>query len=139
MNKKKSPLSLQNQGFTLIEVIITLVVLAIVASMLVTAMGTSLTTSISPISRLRQTMSLQQTMENIRANFNATSNLADLKTTVGTGLQNNSFGVYEVVDNKYIKFSSNSEVAGLATDGVLKVTIKDQGSGLTLTELFVSW
>jgi prepilin-type N-terminal cleavage/methylation domain-containing protein len=139
MNNKRRSRDLHDQGFTLIEVIITLVVLAVLASMLVTAMGTSLNISSSPITRLRQTMSLQQAMENIRANFDATNNLATLTTAVGTGQQNNSFGIYEVVDNKYIKFSGYSEVAGITADGILKVTIKDQGSGLALTELFVSW
>lgn len=144
MNKKKAAHNLQDQGFTLIEVIITLVVLAIVASMLVTAMEPSIatidkSTGSTPISRLQQTMALQQTMENIRANFDDTNDLAALNTAVGAGMQNNSFGAYKVEENKYINFSSYGEVAGIATDGILKVTIKDPASGLILTELFVSW
>ncbi len=148
------------EGFTLIEVIISLVVFAILASILVTAMGTSFTESSTPITRLRQTMKLHHAMENIRVKFAQDMKdiwddpgltteadrktaretaLAALKTAIGTGPQDNSFGVYEVVDNKYIKFTSYSEAVGAATDEILKVSIKDPISGLVLTELLVAW
>lgn len=129
------------RGFTLVEVIIALVVFAILATLLVTALGTSLTASSTPIFRLQQTMALHRAMENIRADFDASGDLAALNTAIGAAgtSQNNNFGVYEVVDNKYITFASYSEVAGVAGDGILKVSIKDQASGLVLTELFVAW
>lgn len=125
------------QGFSLIEIIITVVVLGILATMLVTVMGTSVTSSSQPIFRLQQTIALQQTMENIRANFSATPDLALLKTAIGTGSQNNSYGVYEVIDNKFITFTGYTEVEGVAADAILKVSIKGQETGLILTELFV--
>ncbi|MDD5759366.1 MAG: type II secretion system protein [Desulfobulbaceae bacterium] len=136
------------RGFTLIEIIITLVVLGILSSMLVTVVGVPFTSSSQPIFRLQQTMSLQQTMENIRANFAATKDLGtfnfdSFKGTIGaTGSsQQNNFGTYVVVSNSYIKFnaSSHNEEPGVEADGVLKVSIKDQSSGLILTELFVIW
>lgn len=127
------------QGFTLIEIIITLVVFAILSTILVTVMGTSVINSGQPVSRLQQTMTLQQTMENIRANFSAVSDLSLLKSAIGTGQQDNDYGTYEVMDNRYIKFTGHNEAAGVAADGILKVSIKDQGSGLVLTELFVEW
>lgn len=136
------------RGFTLIEIIITLVVLGVLASMLVTVVGVPFTSSSQPILRLRQTMSLQQTMENIRANFAATKDLAtfDFNTFKGTigatgSSQQNSFGSYLVVTNSYVKFntSSHNEESGVQADGILKVAIKDQASSLILTELFVTW
>lgn len=127
------------QGFSLLELIIALVIFAILATIMVTAMGSSLTQSSQPIFSLQKSMALHQVMENIRADFSANNDLALLKAAVGTCQQANGYGAYEVVNNKYIKFSGNNEAPGGAADGILKVSIKDQGSGLVLTELFVEW
>jgi prepilin-type N-terminal cleavage/methylation domain-containing protein len=58
-------------GFTLIEVIITLVVVAIVASMMVAYFGTSITKSSLPISRLQAAGTLNKIMEKITADYNS--------------------------------------------------------------------
>ena len=52
-------------GFTLIEVIITLIIASILGTILYTYFGTSLTQSSTPIIRLEKTLALQQVMENI--------------------------------------------------------------------------
>ena len=127
------------QGFSLLELIIALVIFAILATIMVTAMGSSLGQSSQPIFNLRRIMALHQVMENIRADFAAQNDLPLLKTAIGTGQQSNSYGVYEVVDNRYITLVGYSEAAGGVADGILKVSIRDQGGGLTLTELFVEW
>jgi len=57
-------------GFTLIEVIITLVVVAVVAAMMVAYFGTSITQSSLPIARLKATGKLNQIMEKITADYN---------------------------------------------------------------------
>jgi len=133
-----------HKGFTLIEIIISLVVLAILATMLVSYMGSSVRESGQPAIRLKDTMTLQQVMENIRADMNDKNDLAALKTSVGTGSQNNNYGVYTVVYNNYIKFndtSFNEEADSAGSSGnddidVLKISIKDN-SGLTITSFFV--
>ena len=56
-------------GFTLIEVIITLVVVAIAAAMIATYFGTSYTQSSVPISRLMAAGKLNQVMEKISAQY----------------------------------------------------------------------
>jgi prepilin-type N-terminal cleavage/methylation domain-containing protein len=56
-------------GFTLIEVIVTLVVLAIVAAMMTSYFGTSITQSSVPISRLKTSARLQETMQIITAQY----------------------------------------------------------------------
>jgi prepilin-type N-terminal cleavage/methylation domain-containing protein len=60
----------RERGFTLIEVIIAIVVMAILAAMMIPYFGTSLLRSSTPISRLRTSMTLNQTMENITAEYN---------------------------------------------------------------------
>lgn len=127
------------QGFTLIEVIIALVVGAILVTILASALGTSVTDSSQPIFRLQKTMALHQVIENIRADFASINDIALIKTTIGTGQQSNGYGTYEVVDNKFIKFTGNVEEDGVSGDGILKVSIRDIDTGMTLTELFVEW
>ena len=57
-------------GFTLIEVIITLVVIAVVAAMIAVYFGTSYTQSSVPISRLMAAGKLNQIMEEITGDYN---------------------------------------------------------------------
>ena len=57
-------------GFTLIELIVTLVIAATGAAMLYTFFGPAFTQSSVPIARLRQVSNLQQVMENIVADYN---------------------------------------------------------------------
>ena len=57
-------------GFTLIEVIITLVVVAVVAAMIAVYFGTSYTQSSVPISRLMAAGNLNQIMEKITGDYN---------------------------------------------------------------------
>lgn len=57
-------------GFTLIEVIITLVVLAILAAMVASYFGTSIFQSSTPVSRLKAAGKLNAVMEKITADYN---------------------------------------------------------------------
>jgi len=58
-------------GFTLIEVIITLVVVAVVAAGMVAYFGTSITKSSLPVSRLQAAGNLNEIMEKITADYNS--------------------------------------------------------------------
>lgn len=57
-------------GFTLIEIIITLVVIGIVAAMMAAYFGTSITQSSAPVSRLKAVEKLNAIMEKITADYN---------------------------------------------------------------------
>ncbi|MFZ1981120.1 MAG: prepilin-type N-terminal cleavage/methylation domain-containing protein, partial [Smithella sp.] len=57
-------------GFTLIEVIVTLVVVAVAAAMIAVYFGTSYTQSSVPISRLMAADNLNQIMEKITGDYN---------------------------------------------------------------------
>lgn len=61
---------MQQDGFTLIEYIVALVIAAIVASMVYTYMGDSVIQSSAPIFRLQKASNLRQVMENIVADYN---------------------------------------------------------------------
>ena len=57
-------------GFTLIEIIITVVIVAILGAMILTFLSKSLVDSSEPVKRLRQTSDLNRIMANITADYN---------------------------------------------------------------------
>jgi prepilin-type N-terminal cleavage/methylation domain-containing protein len=59
-----------NRAFTLLEIIITLTVTAVLATMIYIYFGKLFSESVTPITRLRTSASLQRVMENIRADYN---------------------------------------------------------------------
>jgi len=129
----------QKNGFTLIEIIITLVIASIFGVVIFQYLGSSLTRSSDPIFRLKKSLTLQQVAENItvdnKRNFSA--NLAGLKAKVESP-STSGYGNYTVVTSKYVKFSNFQEID--ETDPnikkMLKVTIKN-AQNETLTMLFV--
>jgi prepilin-type N-terminal cleavage/methylation domain-containing protein len=133
-------------GFTLIEVIVTIVVISILATMLYTYFGSAITQSAAPLIRLGSTIQLQNVMENITADYlntysKTTSNLLTIQSGIGTegSTQNNLYGQYTVIDNHFIKFDAGNQeqpdTGGSPANNLLKVTIKDS-FGNTLTALF---
>lgn len=131
----------KSAGFTLIEVIITLVVVAVVGTMLYTTLGSPVSQSSVPISRLQKSFELHQIIENFVTAYEKyyAGDLDALKTAIGAegAAMNNTYGQYTVVENRYIKFVSNVEQQALATDthNLLKVTIKNSNNE-TLTYIF---
>lgn len=130
------------RGFTLIEVIVTILIVAVVGAMMYSVLGTSMTGSSLPVVRLQTSLALQRTMENMMADFrkNFAGDVAGLKNAIGTegANQNNAYGQYDVVHNRFIKFTGQSEDAWASGDpqDILKVTIKN-GNNETLTAIFV--
>jgi prepilin-type N-terminal cleavage/methylation domain-containing protein len=57
-------------GFTLIELIVTVLMVAIFGSMIIVFFGSSITKSSDPITRLKKTSDLHKIMENITADYN---------------------------------------------------------------------
>lgn len=132
----KTMTKLKSDGFTLLEVIITLVVAAIVGTMMYTTLGKSLSGSSEPIFRMQKSFALQQVMENMVTAYNKIcydgGDIEDLKTAIGAegSAMNNGFGQYTVVENRFIKFESN-EQKDIATGdlrNLLKVTIKNSNN-----------
>ena len=140
---------IKSNGFTLVEVIITIIIAAIVGTILFSVLGSSMMKSSEPIFRLQTSLALQQVVENFVTAYEKdfAGDLPALRDAIAGGVLvpagnagaalDNAYGKYTIVENHFIKFVSNLEVAALPTDplNLLKVTIKNS-SNETLTYIF---
>jgi prepilin-type N-terminal cleavage/methylation domain-containing protein len=131
-------------GFTLIEIIAVIIITAVLGALLFQYFGQSFIKSSVPIERLQKALQLQQVVENITEDYERsakTSAFLDgtLKNSIGTeGTdQDNAYGKYHVVHNRFIKFTAGSEVAATGADpkDVLKVRLRNEIDE-TITTLF---
>jgi prepilin-type N-terminal cleavage/methylation domain-containing protein len=134
-----------NEGFTLIEIIVAIIVISIMAAMMVPFFGKVLTQSSVPISNLQQATILQAVMENIISDsdnsflFNGQkagpTSCADLQT-LQTRINAFSYGTYTVVQNGFITNLGDTPTNNCtATNKILQVKISDT-TGESLTYLF---
>jgi len=123
------------KGFTLLEVIVTIIVAAIMGTMLVQFMGTSMIWSTKPVTQVQKAFSLKEVMDKITADHKKL--LAEDSTplaTLKTNIENNNYGTYSS-QTGYIRFTGGNEVVdGTGANRILKakITSGDQ----TLTTLF---
>lgn len=138
-NNRISDLTKQN-GFTLLEVVISLIVASILGVLLVAYAGTALTRSGVPILRLKDSSSLTLVMEKMityRA-ANPAETLAGFSEKVNNGnnpLNTPYFGSYEVVTNEQTTISGQDYGGSPVTVTVLQVSIRE--GDITLTYYFI--
>lgn len=135
-----------HRGFTLIEIIITLVVVSALVSLVLPLATSFQNKTAAPVNNLQNTMAAYQVMEQITAEYlkrreaalsaGTSVDLNAFKTAIGSGTVTNSFGSYTVNENKFITFTSNTEQNSVATT-ILKVSISN-GAGIVLTTLFTA-
>ena len=134
----------KSSGFTLLEVIITLTVGALLMAVIIPYLGTSVSKSSEPLTNLRNTLSIHQTMENMTADYRSMQDdnsldLVALQSGIGgEGTdRNNDYGDYHVLENRFILFNgADQEAAAGGTQHILKVTIRPLTFGATFTTLF---
>ena len=139
--RTKLSLIKKNQGFTLLEVVITLIVGSILGTILVQFMGTSMKNSFEPVVMVQEANGVHEIMEKLNSTYKmrlmtSADPLADFRTDVENGMNPPAapvIGHYTVV-TKYITFNGGAEDA--APDAspdprVLKVTITHGGQSLT--------
>lgn len=129
-----------NKRFTLIEVILTIIIVMLVATVFSTLLSDFLLEAPRQMENLRAEVHLQNVMERITASH--LGSLESLSNSVGNeGVsQSNSFGNYIVIHNKFIKFDNLGDeqeiITGTDSEDLLKLTIK-QSSSLQISTLFI--
>jgi len=119
-------------GFTLIEIIVTILIVALFGAMMIVFLSDSMVKSSESVTRLEKIPDLNRVMVNMISDYKKT--LPPLSTLQANINSNYYPGTYTVVENKFIQFDgSYTEIAGGST--ILKVTIKNN-QGETLTALF---
>ena len=126
------------QGFTLIEVIVTIVLGAIASVLLIQFMGGNLERSLAPLARVDQSYRLTTVMENITAHYKNllltdASPLATLETDIQNGNVSTStpfFGAYAATLS-YIALNTNNEVVCNSNCHVLRVDLQQGEHRLT--------
>lgn len=150
--------TIREQGFTLIEIIVTFTVAAVMLAMVVPYMNSTQTSATSPTVRFQTTLATFKAMENITADYNlrmeaggdtAAAAVASMNTAIGAvgTTQNNNYGTYKVVANGYIQFNvvdstnrSEASASATTTNSALKVTVADpNNSGVQFTTLFTQY
>jgi len=139
--KIKSSLLVKNHGFTLLEVVITLIVGSILGAILVQFMGTSMKNSFEPVIMVQNGYGGHEIIEKMNSDYkmrlltSAVDPLFDFKNDVENGNVIGNvpyFGEYAWT-TKYITFTGDVEdTLEDATElRVLKVTITHGGQSLT--------
>jgi prepilin-type N-terminal cleavage/methylation domain-containing protein len=133
-----------NRGFTLLEIIITLVVAAILGTAFIQFMNTGLIRSVEPVILVQKTFALNQLIEEMTADYKKLLEsdpdpLATLKTYIDNGNNTAStpyYGPYSP-STEYIQFSGGNEITDVSgEDRVLKAVIASTSNTQSLTVLF---
>lgn len=121
----------RNRGFTLIEVIVTIVISAVAMVAILPLLGNVFMKSYEPRIWMNEGLALQSAIENLVAGH--TNSLGSLKSLVGS--PGGTYLGLMVQDNTYIEFSGAQENPTTTTN-LLKITLQNTTTGETVTRLF---
>jgi prepilin-type N-terminal cleavage/methylation domain-containing protein len=117
------------KGFTLIEIIITILIAGILGVVFVTYLGTSLTKSADPVNMARTEGAAEMVVEKINSDYVRTVNGAGFATALAT-LYATDYG--PSVTKAYVTFDGAGQEQPGGTNDSLKITIQSQGRKITI-------
>lgn len=139
--KKRMCSGINNRGFTLLEIIVTLTMASVLGTVVVMYMSTSLTRSVEPITFIQNSFSLNQIVEQITADYkglldnDSSTALTILRTYIQNGNNDSNtpyYGEY-TQSTKWLQFdSAGDELPGDNGDRTLKVVITSNNKSITV-------
>jgi len=120
-----------SNGFTLVEVIVTILAAAIMGAFFIQFMGTAMSKSVEAIENVRDEASAEALMEQIVTDYVAEINKADPSLALGAMIAKNSSNNYGPgVTMEYITFNSSGAEQTATLSKTLKVTVPAPGNNL---------
>ncbi len=120
-------------GFTLLEIIVTLIVVSILGSMLISMMGGVLTNSTKPAIQAQEVHVMNQVADSVSRAYRELGSISDLQSSIGNGDFDPAGSGVTVTAAASGYGTGSAPVEGGSSD-LLKVTITGS-SGLTYTLL----
>lgn len=119
---------ISHKGFTLVEIIATIVVAGILSAIFIQFMGTALMRSGDAVNKVRDEASIQALMEEIISDYLKEINNNTPENALGT-IKAKNYG--SSVTMAYIQFDGSGNEQPAVSSNYLKVTIMAQGHTLT--------
>lgn len=139
--KMRGNISARRQaGFTMFELVVTLVVASFLSILLLPYMSTALSRSADSILRLQAQYELSSTMANIQADYikNFKSNLVDLKAKVDSPTTRYVYGTnYYVATSYWFNFDSSGSGTWSAVPSIYLAVEITNNTGHVLNSIFV--
>lgn len=126
---------MRNKGFALLELIVTLILVAVLAAMVVPYFLSGVTHGTDPLTQMSTPLGLQKIVANIVADYENSGpnsylhNLSNLSSNITTGH-------YGITASNTVTKDPNYKFDPTDLDTALKVSIKDNASGQSVTYIF---
>ncbi|MCD6486679.1 MAG: type II secretion system protein [Syntrophobacterales bacterium] len=132
----KTKILRRQEGFTLLEIIVTLIITSILGTMLVSMTGGALTRSTEPAIRTMEVHTMNEVADSVSRAYRELGSVSDLQADITSGLFNvSASGINIVVTAGATGYGTGANpVEGSAPNDLLKVTITGS-SGLVYTLL----
>ncbi|HOD35332.1 MAG TPA: type II secretion system protein [Syntrophales bacterium] len=121
-------------GFTLIEVIVTIIVASIMGVLLVQFMGTAMFRSGEPLVRVQDVSTLRNVLENMTSDYKyLAATRADFLSTFKDRVDTGYYGTGYTATTKYIEFPTGggTEIEDFSDPKLLKVTVTKGNQSIT--------
>jgi len=128
----KNLLSGKKEGFTLLEVIITLIIASIMGSMLITMTGGAVTRSTQPVIQTAEINTMNSVADSVARAYRELGSTSDLQTEIGNGTFN-AAGI--TVTANLTGYGTGSSPSEGASNEFLKVTVTGS-TGLSYDLIF---
>ena len=126
----------QSAGFSLLEIIVTIVVAAILGSLMVQFSGTALTSVADSVNVVRGEATAKGVLEHIISDYVQAVNSAPdtALATIVTNIDSNAYGTGVTITRNYTDFTGGgTEVSPSPSDSeTLKVTVQGEGHSVTV-------
>jgi prepilin-type N-terminal cleavage/methylation domain-containing protein len=126
--RHKTSIPCAQDGFTLVEIIVTITLASILATLMVQYMGTAMTASSGPVNMVRDGAKMEALMEKIISDY-----VKEINSDPANALQSiwDTYNPNSNVSPKYITFTNGDENTPGGATNTLKITVQAAGHSIT--------